>query len=230
MNLYSFNKIKILVGLTILILFMGSLSNIPAEERKIYSDDDLNSYKFGNKETEHNTTDNKIAEDTEQGNKINSRLTSEDLEFIRFLQDQGIKWFPEGSNINNLSHTDIVYAKEAFKRLFGIEYETAKKPDSRFSSPERTWDTYKQALIAGDFELAESCLTPDFAKKHIEILKALGNEIIKKIALGYQPIQKIVQDDHSAKYRLRQKEIDGAEETYPIYFGNIFGNWKIVQM
>ncbi len=164
--------------------------------------------------------------------QADSSLTSEDLEFIKFMQDSGL--LPEDdTDLNSVTHESIVRVKNAFKGLYGADYETAKKPpDPKFSSPEKTWDLYKQALIEGDIDLAQSCLLPEFAEVHIEVLKALGNEKIKEMARAMRPIQKIKQDEESAKYRIRKTEINGGQEmdiTYYVYFVKIFGAWKIAR-
>jgi hypothetical protein len=162
-----------------------------------------------------------------------SGLTQEDLEFIRFMQEN--IFYDEDINLDNVIHEDILKAKEGFEYFYGIDFETLKNQppsDPRFSSPENTWQLYKQALVTRDLNLVQSCLSPDFAKKHIEILSALRKEKMKEIAEEMSPIQKIKQDEKRAKYRIKKTEIYGGQEkdiTYYIYFVKMFGNWKISQ-
>ena len=100
-------------------------------------------------------------------------------------------------------------------------------PDKRFSSPEKTWETYRQALIAGDLDLALECHVPS-NNKYEQIFKLMGKDKMKKIAEKMNPIGKITLNDKRAKYRIKRNE-KGNEITYYIYFSNINGEWKIVQ-
>ena len=116
--------------------------------------------------------------------------------------------------------------------LYGFDGQFIVAPDPKFSSPAKTWQAYKRALQSGNIEEALSCLTPDFAERQVELLNALSNEQMKDMADYLGDIQVIKQDDNSAKYRNRQKELYGGREielTYNIYFVNISGNWKIAQ-
>lgn len=104
--------------------------------------------------------------------------------------------------------------------------------DSRFSSPGKTWELYKQGLLMGDLALVQSCLSPYFAENHMEALQALGKEKIKKIAEAMKSIEKVAQNDNTALYRIKRIETIRGEDrdiTYHIEFINISGNWKILQ-
>lgn len=107
------------------------------------------------------------------------------------------------------------------------EMEFIVNPDKRFFSPEKTWETYRQALMAGDLDLALECHIPG-DHKYGKIFKALGKDKLKKMAEQMNPIGKITMDDMSAKYRITRNE-KGNEISYYIYFSNMNGEWKIVQ-
>jgi tetratricopeptide (TPR) repeat protein len=100
-------------------------------------------------------------------------------------------------------------------------------PDEMFSSPERTWETYRKALMTGDLDLAISCHLPG-DKKYSEIFRLMGKEKMKEVADKMGPIEKITGDATMAKYRITRDQ-DGKEITYYIYFSNMNGEWKIVQ-
>lgn len=76
MNSRLFSKIKIFVGLTILMLLVAPVSKSLAEDRKIFSDDDLNSYQYGNGEVESNTTEKTITKDTAKSKRPYSDITA----------------------------------------------------------------------------------------------------------------------------------------------------------
>jgi len=100
-------------------------------------------------------------------------------------------------------------------------------PDKRFSSPERTWETYKRALMAGDLDLALECHVFNDAK-YKKTFDLMGKEKLKKMAEKMNPIGKITMNDMRAKYRIRRNQ-KGNEISYYIYFSNVNGEWKIVQ-
>ena len=103
--------------------------------------------------------------------------------------------------------------------------EELNNPDPKFSSPEKTWALYKNALIEGDLELAAQCHQRK-NDHHIEMYKAIGVEKTIEIARNFRPIQKVVGDEHRSKYRIKQN-IKDRDITFYIYFTNVFGEWKI---
>jgi hypothetical protein len=105
--------------------------------------------------------------------------------------------------------------------------ELIVNPDRRFSSPEKTWETYKKALMEGDIDLALECHIRN-RNKYKEIFKLMGKDKLKKMAEKMNPIGKITMNDMRAKYRIRRNQ-KGNEISYYIYFSNVNGEWKIVQ-
>ncbi len=163
-----------------------------------------------------------------------SSLTSEDLEFVELIKEKEVfpDDFPKDANLDKFKHEDVIKIRQLFEAMYGIDIRLLRNPDPKFSSPESTWQVYTQALESGNIELALSCLTPYFAEKQRELLKALGPEHMKEMAKELGTISVIKKDDKSAKYRNRQKEMYGGKEvemTYYVYFVNFFGNWRIQQ-
>ncbi len=113
--------------------------------------------------------------------------------------------------------------KVAIKRGMQIIVEI----DDRFSSPEKTWETYTNYLIAGKLEMALECHVPGDTQ-YREIFEVLGAEKLKKMGAGMNPIEKITQGNRRAKFRITRNE-NGREITYYIHFININGEWKIQQ-
>jgi hypothetical protein len=105
--------------------------------------------------------------------------------------------------------------------------ELIVRADKRFSSPEKTWQTYRHALMAGDLDLALDCHVPN-NNKYREIFKVMGKDKMKKMAEEMNLIGRITLDQMRAKYRITRNE-KGNEISYYIYFSNINGEWKIVQ-
>jgi hypothetical protein len=112
---------------------------------------------------------------------------------------------------------------EKISKKRGIELIV--RADKRFSSPEKTWETYRNALIGGNVDLAMECYTPG-ERRHKKIFSALGKEKMKEIGRNMGNIGKITGNEKEAKYRIRRME-EGKEITYYIHFYNVDGEWKM---
>lgn len=166
-----------------------------------------------------------------------SDLTSDDIKFLKDLSKFN-SYYNGGKILSEAELNEAIKASidsgvthKQVEQLKVMYAETdislaSQPPNPNFSSPEKTWDLYKSSLINGNLDSALTCLEFTEAKEQKEIFKALGKEKMKKMGEGMQQIQKITQDEQTAKYRIRRQE-KGQEITYYIYFSNIFGNWKI---
>jgi len=132
------------------------------------------------------------------------------------------------------SYKDSAQDAKADQMLKQIENIAVKRgmqiivgSDSRFSSPEKTWETYTNSLMTGDIELALECHVPGDTR-YREIFKAMGAERLKEMGAEMNPIEKITQGNRRAKYLITRDE-NGREIAFHIYFVNINGEWKIQQ-
>ncbi len=98
-------------------------------------------------------------------------------------------------------------------------------PDRRFSSPEKTWETYRSAIKAGDIDTMMECYVPGTWQER-EISAHLGTEKMREIGEKMGNIGKIIAGETEAKYRIRRMEND-KEITYYIHFHNVDGEWKM---
>ena len=116
-------------------------------------------------------------------------------------------------------------AKELEKIASKRGIELIIGPDKRFSFPEKTWETYKNALTAGDIDLAMECYVPG-RRGHGKVFDALGREKMKEIGKSMGNIHKVKAGETMAEYMIiREKE--GKEISYGIYFHNLDGEWKM---
>lgn len=99
------------------------------------------------------------------------------------------------------------------------------QPDKRFSSPEKTWETYKNALIAGNIDLAMECYLPG-RWQHKKVFTLLGKDKMREIGKRMGRIQRISAGETEAEYEIIKKE-NGEEYSYGIYFHNMDGEWKM---
>jgi tetratricopeptide (TPR) repeat protein len=98
-------------------------------------------------------------------------------------------------------------------------------PDKRFSSPEKTWRTYRSALIEGNLELAMECYLPGRIGPR-KVFEHLGREKMKEIGKSMGDIHKVESGEAMAEYMIIRKE-KGQEISYGIYFHNRDGEWKM---
>lgn len=99
--------------------------------------------------------------------------------------------------------------------------------DIRFSSPEKTWETYRNALMAGDIDLAMECYVPGEWKDR-KIFTLLGTEKMKEIGKSMGNILKVKASETMAEYMIIKKK-NGKELSYAIRFQNIDGEWKMYE-
>jgi len=145
------------------------------------------------------------------------------LELIGLMKAKG--FIPADAPLDQLTPESLEYVKLSLK-MMGIEDVRKWEPDSRFSTPESTWEVYKRALTAGDFELAQKCQVPN--TRQVDVYRQLGKEKTKEIVLAMTPIQKVQGDTKRAEYQLLRLE-NGRKMSYAVFFSNIFGEWKIEQ-
>ena len=106
------------------------------------------------------------------------------------------------------------------------EGQATLQQEANLSSPEATWNAFKKAVIQGNYDMAlESFCCPEESKK-VNRYKKLGavktNRIFKKI----KSIEKVYQDEDTAKYKLH-RDIKGANFTTYISFAKKDNQWKI---
>jgi hypothetical protein len=118
-------------------------------------------------------------------------------------------------------------AKELEKMASKRGMELTIGPDERFSSPEKTWETYRNALIAGDVDLAMECYVPG-RRRHGKVYDALGKEKMKEIGRSMGDIHKVKAGQTMAEYMIIRKE-NRKEYSYAIRFQNIDGEWKMYE-
>ena len=99
------------------------------------------------------------------------------------------------------------------------------EPDERFSSPERTWKTYKRALGEGDLDGIRECYVPG-RQRHTFFYAALGKEKMKEIGEETGSMVRVSGSEREARYGVKRIE-NGKEYTFEIRFYNIEGEWKM---
>ncbi|MBI5096093.1 MAG: hypothetical protein HZB32_00280 [Nitrospirae bacterium] len=103
--------------------------------------------------------------------------------------------------------------------------EIITEPDERFSSPERTWETYKGALAEGDLDGIRECYVPG-RQRHAFFYAALGKEKMREIGEKMGSMVRVSGSEREARYGVKRIE-NGKEYTYEIRFYNINGEWKM---
>ncbi len=112
---------------------------------------------------------------------------------------------------------------DAIARRRGLEILIG--PDPRFSSPEKTWETYQKALKDEDWDLAMECYVPE-RRVSTKSLPRLGKERVKEIVETGGKLENVSMTKEGAEYRIIRKE-KNTEYSAFVYFHNFEGEWKI---
>ena len=156
-----------------------------------------------------------------------SSLSSEDIKYIEFFKKHGL--LPKEMDTDSIPPDKLKELIELLKIESGVEdIDSIEKPDERFSSPEKTWGLYRSSFLAGNIELANKCLMPKYREKHDAIRKAIGEDKMRRKVEEMRSIEKIIEEDGRAKYRIKRK-IGDQDITFYIYFVEVFGQWKILR-
>lgn len=119
---------------------------------------------------------------------------------------------------------------KAVPRRESLVTETEKQVrpvDSRFSSPERTWQTFLRALEGANRDLAVSCLTSSARSTHESPLRAQPREKLWKLADEFSVLE--FKEDFGP-YKVAVAPITGGGE-HRIYFQRLAnGEWKITAL
>ncbi|MBI4843960.1 MAG: hypothetical protein HY809_06520 [Nitrospirae bacterium] len=163
--------------------------------------------------------------------RLRQYLKKEDRRFFTQLNDMGLLSKERNSEMINLTNEQWEYFKKYMEEgIFPLRL-LGDLPDSRFASPEKTWNSYKTALINGDFDLALNCFVPSRAKKQKKVIEAIGKEKMREIARQWELNNKVEENKEKAMYQITStEEHDGKTASYifDIQFINIVGNWKII--
>ena len=151
----------------------------------------------------------------------NTEWSSDEKALVRVMENKGV--FPEDVNVEDITSEELKFYQYMLKE-YGIDDIRSWKPDPKFSSPESTWFTYIEALLAENFDLAKKCYTPNDIGD-VEIFLEFDPKTRKEIIEEMRYIEKVDGDDRSAEYLLITDE-DGYKFTYYIKFFNIYGEWK----
>jgi len=156
-----------------------------------------------------------------------SALSSEDIKYINFFKSHGL--LPENIDKGNIPTDKLKELIEYFKKEYGIDdIDSIEKPDDRFSSPGKVWELFRSSFLNGDIEIANKCLMPKYREKHDAIRKAIGDDKMKRKIEEMRPIEKVIEEDGRAKYRIKRR-IGDQDITFYIYFVQAFGKWKILR-
>jgi len=93
------------------------------------------------------------------------------------------------------------------------------------SSPEATWSAFKKAVVQGNYDKALECCSPEESKK-ISRYKKLGAVKTNRIFKTIKSIEKVYQDEETAKYMVH-RDIKGKNFITYMSFAKIDNQWKI---
>jgi hypothetical protein len=99
--------------------------------------------------------------------------------------------------------------------------------DVQFSSPQKTWEIYKNALREGNVELALECFISEKIPQYKKLFDLLGKDNLKAMGMENDRIEEVRRSENEAEYGIIVKR-DGKLLSYQLKFVNDGGNWKIL--
>lgn len=116
---------------------------------------------------------------------------------------------------------------EGLKMAKALNIELVLGPDSKYSSPEKTWNIFLESLEAGDIEAAVECFAPTSQTKYKEIFTVMKDHL-NEMATDMGKISRVEEYEGRAEYEIIRTE-HGQAYSYPLYFVDMLGEWKIDQ-
>jgi hypothetical protein len=110
-------------------------------------------------------------------------------------------------------------------RVAGI-FETAAPQDARFGEPERTWETFRDALREAKRDVVFTCLTGEARKSFVAQLRAMNDEQMKRLGGSIAEMRLAPRRGNFQEGVILHE--NGAAGT--VVFVKAGENWKIGQM
>jgi tetratricopeptide (TPR) repeat protein len=121
----------------------------------------------------------------------------------------------------------LVVAAASFARATGIRLKVA--PDPRFSSPDKTWESFLAALNAGDAEAALACFASSKAAQFRPLFTGMSAQQMKDMAASFIAFVPMSDMGNMKEYGLT-RIVNGERRAGFAYFQDEAGEWKIGEM
>lgn len=140
----------------------------------------------------------------------------------KFKADRDTALVPPPADIAAAKAREIIGTCE---RVAGI-FETAAPADSRFTEPERTWQTFRDALREGKRDVVFTCLAGEARSRFVGQLRAMDDDQMKRLGASIAEIRLSPRRGNFQEAVILQR--NGAAGS--VVFVKAGENWKIGQM
>ena len=118
-----------------------------------------------------------------------------------------------------------------YMRYYNALVRANTKDTVGFATPEETFDAFREALKAGDYELAASYFVPQKQKEMLESFK-IGEKsggVETLIGTLYLPNKKVVLSETSVRFRATD-EVNGYSFSYDLAYNKANNIWKLIEL
>ena len=122
----------------------------------------------------------------------------------------------------------LLLAADRFSQQTGIHF--ALDPDPRFTSPEKTWQSFLAALNGGDAPGALSCFVPPFRNQLEPLFAQMSRAEMREMAASFTALSPSATPSSEVREYGVSRLVNGEQRAALVSFGNDGGEWKIYGM
>ena len=167
-------------------------------------------------------------------------IEEKDFKSAMIVADRLLKRYPYDMNMIRL-HFEIAefiyleqkkyqehhrWIKQGLKFAESINIDMVLGPDWRFSSPEKTWQSFIASIKKGDIDAIEACFSHDSGLLQRNSFLKSKKQLDEIASDRMQLNQKIHEEENYVEYKF-QRIVKGKVKIYDISFSHLFGEWKI---
>jgi hypothetical protein len=146
-----------------------------------------------------------------------------DSYYSLFLRYYFYKYYQE----NRMPEKSEGLLEEIEKIAVTRHIEITTGPDERFSSPEKTWDTFRNALSTGDIDTVMECYVPGTSMER-RVFSLMNKDQLRQMSEEMGDIERVTGNEKRAEYRIK-RTFGEKNVSFPMNFVNMDGEWRMYE-